>query len=119
MLDELQQAAIEKHQRGEVPGEVVAIFVRATRAPDDDGLRWRFLCTDGREFVRVEARLLESEGGALEGGNGPALLEAAVERHAVGHFPIESRMADLASAGSIVLHAEDLRPHPKLPAAFL
>jgi hypothetical protein len=81
MNDELIQKALAKCQRGEVPGDVAAVFDRETGNPDLDGRKWRFLVADGKRVEHVEAELAGSNGGSPGRAFDIALLEAAIERH--------------------------------------
>lgn len=112
MNDELIQKALVKFQRGEIPGDVAAVFDRETGDPDLDGRKWRFVVTDGKRVEHVEAELAGSNGGS-PGRFDIALLEAAIERRiASGCYQREQLMDELAADGPKVLREDDLRPHP-------
>ena len=113
MDDELIQMALTKFQRGEVPGDVAAVFDRETGKPDLDGRKFRLAVTNGRQIVPVEALLAGSNGGGPEAAFDTALLEAAVERRiSGGYYRREFLMEELAAAGPISLRRDDLRLHP-------
>ncbi len=113
MNGELIQKALVKFQRGEVPGDVAAVFDREIGNPGLDGRKWRFAVTDGKRVEYVEAELAGSNGGSPGRAFDIALLEAAIERRiASGYYQREQLMDELAAEGPKFLREDDLRPHP-------
>lgn len=115
MALELLAAALSKLRNREVPGSLAVVVDRELPERGRDGRSWTFCVTDGAQVAWVVAELLGGRGGASGRVIDPALLEAAVERRAINSYPVETRIGDLVSAGSVVLRAEDLKQHPNLP----
>lgn len=113
MNQRMIQTALAKFQRGDVPGDVVAVFDRETGSPGLDGRKWRFVVTNGQRFVPVEAELTGSQGGSRERAFDARMLEAAVERCiSTGCYRHEFLMDEVAADGALSLRADDLRPYP-------
>ena len=100
---ELVERAIRKLQDGKTAVNVAAIFVGEVSPQDLDGVRWRFVVTDGDKVDTVDAGIPGSQGGApgMAVGDETA-LERQVERKAAG-FPVATRLTDLVAASPLVL----------------
>lgn len=99
---ELIERANDKLRRNQTAGNIAAVFVGEVSPDDLDGVRWRFVVTDGSTVDTIDAGISGSSGGehgmAVDQGD----LERQVESRALG-FPVETRFADLLAASPLTM----------------
>jgi hypothetical protein len=94
--------AIDKLRTNQTAGNIAAVFVADVTPADLDGVRWRFVVTDGSTADTIEAGISGSCGGVRgmavdEGG-----LERLVEQRAL-NYAVETRLEDLLAASPLTL----------------
>jgi hypothetical protein len=94
--------AAAKLKRGEARCGIGVALSREVSPPGLDGVRWRFVATDGKHWCTIDAGISGSAtvyAGVPDNRFG---LERMVER-AAGRFPIETRLADMRAASPLTL----------------
>lgn len=99
--------AADKLEQKLAPYGVAVAYERKVTANDQDGETWELLAFDGEDSETVTASLSNTEGAKIDRLITPEDVEHAVE-HRAGAFPLETRLADLATHGELVLTADEL-----------
>jgi hypothetical protein len=100
------ERALDKFQQKLVPYGVAVAYERTLTAPDQDGDAWSLLAFDGEDTETLTASLSATESVDLTRPVTPEDIEHVVE-HRAGGYPLETRLADLATQDQLVLSAEE------------
>jgi hypothetical protein len=86
---------------------VAAAYERTISDGEQDGTIWAMLASDGQNSETLTVTLPASERAKLNRGLEVEDIEHAIE-HRAGAYPLETRLADLATTDDLVLTADEL-----------
>jgi hypothetical protein len=101
------ERANEKLENKLAPYGIAVVCEGALTQTGQDGATWSMLASDGEDSETLTVSLSGAERAKLDREPDPEDIEHAVEHRADG-YPLETRLADMATHGEIVLTAEEL-----------
>lgn len=107
MADTPFSLALDKIEQGLAPYGLAVAYERKLTRSDEEGDVWSVLATDGENSESLIVSLSASERAKVKRELETEDIEHAVE-HRAGAYPLETRLADLATHGEIVLTASEL-----------
>ena len=101
------ERVLDKLDQNLAPYSVAVAYERAVTANDQDGNTWTMLASDGQNSETLTVSLSASEQAKLSREIDAEDIEHAVE-HRAGAYPLETRLADLATRDELLLTADEL-----------
>jgi hypothetical protein len=101
------ERVIDKFQQDLAPYSVAVAYERTLTDNDQDGDTWAMLASDGHNSETLTVSLARSERAKLKREIDTEDIEHAVE-HRAGAYPLETRLADLATQDDLALTADEL-----------
>jgi hypothetical protein len=98
---------VDKIGQNLAPYSVAVAFEQKLWQNDQDGDTWAMLAFDGSDSETLTVSLSGTERAKLSREIDADDIEHAVE-HRAGAYPLETRLADLATHGELVLTADEL-----------
>ena len=98
---------LDKLQQNLAPYAVAVVYERTLTDNDQDGNTWAMLAFDGEDSETLTVSLSRSERAKLKREIDTEDIEHAVE-HRAGAYPLETRLADLATQDDLTLTADEL-----------
>jgi hypothetical protein len=99
--------ARDKIEQKLAPYSIAVAFEQKLTPNDQDGEAWSMLAFDGEDSESLTVSLSASERATLTREIDTDDIEHAVE-HRAGSYPVETRLADLATQGELRLTADEL-----------
>jgi hypothetical protein len=98
---------LDKFEQNLAPYGVAVAYERTVTDNDQDGSSWAMLASDGQDSETLAVSLPASERAKLSREIDTEDIEHAVE-HRAGAYPLETRLAELATQDDLVLTADEL-----------